>query len=131
MATRSTIALEYADGTVGQIYCHWDGYLAHNGKILQNYYTDPFKVRELLDGGDTSTLDNTVEGCDFYTKRGEDLNPQRMYKDFADYQRNMDGEEYNYILRRDGLWYVEFYGDYNGTLTEAFAFQEENEEYGL
>ena len=25
MATRSTIALEFADGSVGQVYCHWDG----------------------------------------------------------------------------------------------------------
>jgi hypothetical protein len=127
MATRSTIALEYADGTVGQIYCHWDGYLEHNGKILLNSYTDPYKVRELLNGGDTSTLDNTVEGCDFYTKRGEALNPQRMFKDFAEYQREVQGEEYNYILRRDGQWHVEFYGEYNGPLTEAFKFQAEEE----
>jgi len=49
------IALEYADGTIGQVYCHWDGYLEHNGKILQNSYTDPFKVRELLDKGDMSS----------------------------------------------------------------------------
>ena len=125
MATRSTIALEYADGTVGQIYCHWDGYLEHNGQILQQYYTDPFKVRDLLDGGDTSTLDNTVEGCNFYTQRGEELNPQRMFKDYAEYLREMQGEEYNYILRRDGKWYVEFYGEYNGTLEQAIMDEQD------
>jgi len=128
MATRSTIALEYADGTVGQIYCHWDGYLEHNGKILQQYYTDPFKVRELLDGGDTSTLDNTVEGCNFYTQRGEALNPQRMFKDYAEYLREMQGEEYNYILRRDGKWYVEFYGEYNGTLEQAIMDEQDQKD---
>ena len=130
MGTRSTIALEYADGTVGQVYCHWDGYLSHNGKILLANYTDPFKVRELLDGGDMSSLSERVEGCSFYAERGEDC-PQRMYKDFAEFQREMQGEEYNYILRKDGNWYVEFYGEFNGLLNEAFAFQEENEEYGL
>ena len=124
MATRSTIALEYADGTVGQIYCHWDGYLDHNGRILLEHYTDPFKVRELLDGGDTSTLSETVEGCEFYSKRGEDC-PQRMYKDYAEFRREAQSEEYNYILRRDGKWYVEFYGEYDGELSEAFAFQSE------
>ena len=31
MATRSTIAMEQPDGRVMQIYCHWDGYLGHNG----------------------------------------------------------------------------------------------------
>jgi len=56
MGTRSTIALEFADGTVEQIYCHWDGYLAHNGQILQAHYTDPFKLQELIAGGGISSL---------------------------------------------------------------------------
>ena len=127
MGTRSTIALEYADGTVGQIYCHWDGYLDHNGKILLNSYTDPFEVRELLDNGDMSVLDERVGGCEFYKERGEDC-PQRMYKDFADYRKNGEFEEYNYILRRDGKWYVEFYGEFDGLLSEAFEFHS-NEEF--
>lgn len=126
MGTRSTIALEYADGSVGQIYCHWDGYLEHNGKILLNDYTNPFKVQELLDNGDTSTLDSAVSGCEFYKNRGEDC-PQRMYKDFADYRKNGEFEEYNYILRRDGKWYVEFYGEFDGLLSEAFEFQAKEE----
>lgn len=127
MGTRSTIALEYADGSVGQIYCHWDGYLEHNGKILFEDYQDPFKVQKLLDNGDTSTLDSAVAGCKFYKNRGEDC-PQRMYKDFADYRKNGQFEEYNYILRRDGKWYVEFYGEYDGELEGAFKFQSENAE---
>lgn len=126
MATRSTIALEYADGTVGQIYCHWDGYLDHNGKILQQAYTDPFKVRELLDRGDTSTLDTSVSGCDFYSNRGEKC-PQRMFADYFDYTHNAQMEEYNYILRRDGRWYVEFYGEFSGLLTDAFDHVMEGE----
>ena len=136
MGTRSTIALEYADGSVGQIYCHWDGYLEHNGKILFNDYTDPFKVRELLDGGDMSTLSERVDSCGFYKNRWEDCCSedcsQRMFKDFDDYRKNGKFEEYNYILRRDGQWYVEFYGEFDGEfdglLAEAFESQKENEE---
>ena len=56
MGTRSTIALEFADGTVQQVYCHWDGYLEHNGLILQEHYLDPFKLRDLIDLGGLSTL---------------------------------------------------------------------------
>ena len=119
MATRSTIAMEYADGTVGQIYCHWDGYLDHNGEIINKYYKDPFKVRELLDRGDMSSLDSGISGCDFYSNRGEKC-PQRMYKDFAEYKSAAQMEEFNYILRRDGNWYVEFYGEFDGLLVEAF-----------
>jgi hypothetical protein len=120
MGTRSTIALEYADGTVGQVYCHWDGYLSNNGQILLKHYQDPFKVRELLDEGDMSSLETTVEGCTFYKERGEDC-PQRMYKDFAEFRKEAQGEEYNYILRRDGNWYVEFYGEFDGLLADAIA----------
>lgn len=119
MATRSTIALEYADGTVGQIYCHWDGYLEHNGKILLEEYKDPFKVRDMLDRGDMSSLDSDVSGCAFYADRGEDC-PQRMFRNFAEYKREAAREEFNYILRRDGRWYVEFHGDFEGTLVDAF-----------
>lgn len=130
MATRSTIALEYADGTVGQVYCHWDGYLDNNGEILQGNYTDPFKVRALLDGGDMSSLREEVEDCEFYTKRGEELNPQRMYKNFEEYTREAQFEEYDYILRRDGKWYVQFYGTDGEylTLADAFEFQKAREE---
>jgi len=56
MGTRSTIALELADGTVEQVYCHWDGYLDHNGKILQEHYSDPFKLQKLIAGGGISSL---------------------------------------------------------------------------
>jgi hypothetical protein len=87
---------------------------------------DPFKVRALLDGGDTSSLDSKVEGCAFYSQRGEDC-PQRMYKDYAEFRREAQGEEYNYILRKDGNWYVEFYGEFDGLLTEAFKFESEEE----
>ena len=133
MATRSTIALEYADGTVGQVYCHWDGYLSNNGQILLNHYKDPFKVRALLDLGDLSSLGDglgeqldfndaaNVNDCTFYGRdRGETGTEARSYKSYADYRENAQFEEYNYILRRDGNWYVEFYGK-EGLLEDCIA----------
>ena len=147
MATRSTIALEFADGTVGQIYCHWDGYLEHNGKILFESYQDPFKVRELIDLGDLSSLapdigvkhsfDNPAwpgtpeynahseqygNMCKFYGRdRGEEGVEARYFKDYNEYRAETQTQEYNYILRRDGRWYVEFYDEFDGTLAEAFV----------
>lgn len=135
MATRSTIALEFADGTVEQVYCHWDGYLEHNGQILQEHYTNPFKVKKLIQGGAISSLapsidkpeghsfDKSVDGYTvFYARdRGEDLQISK-FKDYADYRKNAQGEEYNYILRQvDGkaVWFVEFYGEYDGPLEQA------------
>lgn len=118
MATRSTIALEFADGTVGQVYCHWDGYLAHNGKMLQEHYSDPFKLRDLIDHGDLSTLaihigskhdfDTQVPyECTFYGRdRGETDTKARYFRHFDEYLDEGQMEDFNYILRTDGNWYV-------------------------
>ena len=37
MATRSTIAKLGKDGIIKAVYCHSDGYLEHNGKVLNEY----------------------------------------------------------------------------------------------
>ena len=133
MATRSTIALEFADGTIGQIYCHWDGYLAHNGKMLMEYYSNPFVMRDLIDLGDISSLrptigtkhpfsqfDNGMSTEEFYAlyrdmttfygrDRGEVSCEARYYNDINDYFNKCEHQEYDYILRNiDGnaVWFV-------------------------
>ena len=132
MATRSTIALEYADGTVDQVYCHWDGYLANNGKILYEHYKDPFKVQRLMDLGDVSSLDTDIGdehdfddrgfGTTFYGRdRGETGTGATRFKDFADYEKNHQYEEYEYVLRTDGNWYVSQYGRPYELLGDAIA----------
>jgi len=123
MGTRSTIALEFADGTVQQVYCHWDGYLEHNGQILQNYYMDPFKVRDLIDLGGFSSLDKTVEAtaATAYTQRGETKRVEKFI-DYEDYIENHQYEEYEYILRQvegKAVWFVKCHDDDYVTLAEA------------
>lgn len=56
MSTRSWIGRQAADGSVTYIYAHWDGYPAHNGRILVESYTDPAKIDALLALGDLSVL---------------------------------------------------------------------------
>lgn len=158
MATRSTIALEFADGTVQSVYCHWDGYLENNGKLLMQHYMDPFKVRELIDLGSLSSLapeigvkhqfDNphpykSVEWqawhdahknqCTFYGRdRGEDDVTSIKFANFLDYVQNLNGEEYDYILRKvgnDSLWFVR-HADTEGQwipLQKAITAQETEE----
>ena len=155
MATRSTIALEFADGTIGQVYCHWDGYISNNGKILLNNYMDPFKLRDLIDLGDISSLgaeigtkhpfdnpamfgtpeyqaykDQYGDMTKFYGRdRGEEGTDAKYFKDFADYEANHQYEEYSYILRTDGVWYVSE-GEKFEPLMEAYieVLRQENEE---
>ena len=134
MGTRSTIALEFADGTVEQVYCHWDGYLEHNGMILDINYMDPFKVKQLLALGGFSSLETTVEATALqaYTQRGESCDINK-FKSFGQYQDECQQEEYDYILRNvngKATWFVRSYAtvDVWVTLTEAFEMKEECEE---
>jgi hypothetical protein len=154
MATRSTISLEFADGTIGQVYCHWDGYLAYNGKMLQEYYSNPFILRDLIDLGDISSLKPSIgtkhpfsqfdngmsteefsllyqDMTTFYGRdRGEDNTKARYFKDYSDYLSNGQREEYDYILRNINGVATWFVSDHNGDyvlLTEAFAKEAELE----
>ena len=152
MGTRSTIALEFADGTVQQVYCHWDGYLEHNGAILRDHYSDPFVLRDLIDMGDMSSLGKVIGEahpfspygskedqalyeaareagyCTFYARdRGETGVSAKKFADFEDYRKNHQYEEYEYILRNiDGkaTWFVDDHGSGYMPLTEAFAKEE-------
>ena len=152
MATRSTIALEYADGTVEQVYCHWDGYLAYNGKMLQEHYSNPFVLRDLIDLGDVSSLKPTIgtkhafshfgtemdqkeyealygNMTTFYARdRGETGTSAKRFKDFADYKANHQYEEYEYILRSVGgeaVWFVADHSDEFKLLLQALIAEEE------
>jgi hypothetical protein len=133
MGTRSTIALEFADGTVQAVYCHWDGYLSNNGQILLKHYSDPFKLRDLIDLGGFSSLEATVEGTaeTAYTERGEELSIQK-FKDIQDYYKNVYGEEYDYILSMnwDGKaqWYVRSYATQENWIPLEMAITNEQDE---
>ena len=152
MGTRSTIALEFADGTVEQVYCHWDGYLAHNGQILLKHYSNPFILRDLIDLGDISSLKSTVgtkhafshfdngmtqdeyyklysEMTTFYGRdRGETGADKKSFKDYKDYVDNFQHEEYDYILRQvDGkaVWFVSDHDGAYVTLESAIADEQD------
>ena len=130
MGTRSTIALEFADQSVSQVYCHWDGYLDNNGKLLSIYYMDPFMVRDLIDLGDFSSLRETAADTEetAYSQRGEDCGARR-YLNVDEYFRECQQEEYDYILRNvEGVatWFVRCYATDGKwvTLDEAMGLEE-------
>ena len=57
MGTRSMIAIQNPySKDVRAVYCHWDGYLEHNGAILQKHYASSPKVNNLIALGDISSL---------------------------------------------------------------------------
>ena len=60
MATRSNIAMKTTTGNIVSVYCHWDGYVANNGKILLENYTDIDKIEALVALGSISSLGEQV-----------------------------------------------------------------------
>jgi hypothetical protein len=118
MATRSTIAMVYEDGTVRQIYCHWDGYPSHNGKILLDHYQNPEKVNKLMQLGNISSLGSSIEGGEghsyenslenetvFYGRdRGETGTDAMTYPSINDYKKDGNVEEYQYLFA-EGTWF--------------------------
>lgn len=60
MSTNSHIGIKQGN-KVKYIYCHWDGYLSHNGMLLNLFYRSPEKVEKLINLGDISSLGYNVE----------------------------------------------------------------------
>jgi hypothetical protein len=129
MGTRSRIGVMHGD-KVKSVYCHWDGYLAHNGQILQEHY-DSARANNLVALGDLSSLKPeigkkhafsqfelraeevagfkllTENMCTFYGRdRGETGIEFKVSHTFEEFLEQCDncGAEYYYIMR-DGVWY--------------------------
>ena len=107
MSTSSTIALEYADGHVETIYCHNDGLIRINGRILFKSYSDAEKVKELMKLGNMSILNESIEKSVFYRRdKKESMNYAESFESFDDYLKNHEYQDYEYILRNSGEWFV-------------------------
>jgi hypothetical protein len=129
MGTRSRIGIMHGD-KCKSVYCHWDGYLSHNGRILQDHF-DSAKANHLVSLGDLSSLRPeigdkhafsqfemaaderkafeklTENWCTFYGRdRGEtnvDFQVDENFESFTDRVSGC-GAEYYYIMK-DGVWY--------------------------
>ena len=143
MGTRSLIGVMHGDNCKF-VYCHWDGYVAHNGKILQEHY-DSAKANHLVALGDISSLNRNVEIPDgvehsfdkpaegittFYGRdRGESGVDFQSVNNFELFLKKVSDScaEYYYIMR-DGVWYVgSVYGPLKYKLvplTEAIEMEE-------
>ena len=121
MGTRSVIGVMHGS-KAKTVYCHWDGYLSHNGMILQDHYDSP-KANHLVALGDLSVLARNIEApegvehtfdkprdgvCVFYGRdRGEECSGYRTFQNEQEFVDEMSyiGCEYFYIMD-DGDWYV-------------------------
>ena len=118
MGTRSRIGVMHGD-KCKSVYCHWDGYLDHNGRILLEHY-DSSKANHLVALGDLSSLHPNIgekhdfddrdagdNQCTFYGRdRGETGTEFKVDQTFEEFLERADGcgAEYYYIMQ-DGTWY--------------------------
>ena len=129
MGTCSRIGVMHGDN-VKSIYCHWDGYLEHNGAILQEHY-DSSKANHLVALGDLSSLRRdigekhafsqfevpkeeveafkalTEDMCTFYGRdRGETGTEYKVDHTFEQFLERAEGcdAEYYYVME-NGQWY--------------------------
>jgi len=124
MATRSIIA-KLDDKGVQAIYCHNDGYLSNNGKILDQYYTHEVHVNQLLAEGDISSLRDTIEDTTFYARdRGESNKEATTLKDesaLLEFAFESCDAEVVYMFAY-GAWYV--YDNSNAIGNTSYQFIE-------
>lgn len=142
MGTRSRIGIELQDKSIVSVYCHYDGYSDHNGRILKQDYTTREQVQELIDGGSMSSLktpylwetkavrdenNQIVRDEDgnwlhspirtpqplYHTERGEEISVE--HTDKKEFLSGHSGEEYAYLFTLNGRWkaYKIGWGDTN------------------
>jgi hypothetical protein len=137
MGTRSRIGVMHGD-KLKSVYCHWDGYLQHNGLILQNHY-DSAKANHLVSLGYISSLREEIgvehpfsmfdvtpnlSQAEYYEKydkmttfygrdRKETDTDFTVDQTFEEFLSKDYDYEYYYIMR-DGVWYVGVAYDVDG-----------------
>jgi hypothetical protein len=119
MGTRSDIIVHQTDGRWKRVYCHWDGYLDHNGQILFGHYNSQKKAEALVKEGDMSSLaerctkpaghsfEKAVPGyCVYYGRDRGEKDVAGIVKDtLAEAWPEPDSwTEFTYVW--DGAWYV-------------------------
>ena len=129
MGTRSMIGVMHGDNCK-VVYCHWDGYLSHNGRILQEHY-DSAKANHLVAMGNLSSLapelgekhpfsqfeckmtsdeyrNHYGNMCTFYGRDRDE--PYQEFKTFTNKEELVESfnsvwAEFCYIMK-DGVWYM-------------------------
>lgn len=124
MGTRSDIIVHCSDDKWRRVYCHWDGYLDHNGRILFESYNDRDRATALVMPGDMSSLDadctkpeghsydKPVKGHTVYygRDRGEKETEPRVGDSVTEVWPGEDSwTEYTYVFREDAGSFKWFY----------------------
>lgn len=100
MSTKSTISVQFEDGSVAETYCHFDGYLTGVGMTLLKHWNDFTRAADLiLNWGEIRSLKETLEASEFYCRdRGEDFTAPAFYETLQEWDKNRPRGYYTYIM---------------------------------
>jgi hypothetical protein len=112
MSTRGTIAVQLTDGTVSQVYSHYDNYLDGTGQMLLCCYNSQELAESLVKEGDISSVGKSMEHTVYYGRdRGEKGCDPYVFSSLERYYEGLCGQAYNYLYT-DGQWKVEYHATY-------------------
>ena len=121
MGTRSMIGIENPNSlAVKAVYCHWDGYLEHNGSILEKHYSNSPKVNNLIALGDLSSLRAEIGDKHTFSRLDSDLPEdeyERLYGDMCTFYTRDRGEDAPYKFFEDAKAALDYY---DGSWCEYF-----------
>lgn len=147
MSTRSMICIEQEDGSLRGVYCHWDGYLEYNGKILVEYYNDRTTVENLISHGDLSSLQKYIEPdpqyphsfdsekrqkdvCVFYGRDRNEKNTDAREVTFESAKESWC--EYIYVFGLDNNWrYTDTYNEKPDWINVEEDLRKHNIDYSI
>lgn len=142
MGTHSSITVKMTDGSFKSVYCHFDGYLDHNGKMLAGHYNSQERAEALVEHGDMSSLyercdkpdghtfDGRVEGYTVYygRDRGE-VGTDARTGATAEESNKGNGQEFDYLW--DGEKWLVSSGYFNQgkvlPLADAMELEQDDE----
>jgi hypothetical protein len=115
MATRSTISVILANGSVKSVYCHWDGYPEWVGVRLKTFFCSQEKAEAIIALGSISSLGESIECPEghsfdtpvkgftvFYGRDRDESNTEATeYSSVETFLTTADFQEYNYIFHEN------------------------------
>ena len=115
MATRSYIGIRNTDDSVEYIYCHYDGYPSHNGKLLVEHYNELDKVKALIALGDLSRLGKEIgskQNFNDYSSQNQDW-CLAYSRDRGENNTSARSDSFRQVVKDDNVDYVYIFdGDY-------------------
>jgi hypothetical protein len=107
MGTPSMIGILNNDGSVTATYCHYDGYLEHNGRVLMTSYNTRHAARAVAEAGYFSSLSEKFnESVEYAVHKNESPVVYDSVEVYMKCGYNHASADYLYLFDGDAWFYA-------------------------